>query len=282
MQKIILFLIIISLPVLICGCDKTDSSGDIVKIMPPVGHEVVKDFHSINREDLLNLAVINLRAGKTRESIELLEKFTTYYPGNSVGHLHLGRAYYADQRYEDAIGRFKRAYVLDRYSPEALFYLGKAYDRAGNTNKAVKTLYKYILAEPDALSRQKAADEINLYTDPIGGKGIIGRVSVTDEVIKENNLALSSKACFNREIPEIFASVEIVGAPSNTDIIAMWLYFVSEGKKMKVNSASFSLTGSKNALISLKKPSQNWPAGKYSLEIFVDKEKNTSLIFYMF
>lgn len=281
-RKIKLFLIIITLPALISGCDKSNSSEDIIKIVSPDGHDIVKNIHSAKQEDLLNLGAINMRAGKLQESIQSLEKFTTYYPHNPVGQLYLGRAYYADQRYDQAIKRFKRAYVLDKSSPDPLLYLGKAYDKAGNTAKAIKSIYKYILEEQDQLSKQKAADQINLYAKPITGKGIIGRVSVTDRVIKENNLALTSKACFSRKIPEVFASVEVIEAPYDTEIEARWLYVVSEEKKMEVNSASFSLTGSKNALVTLKKPSQDWPVGEYNLEILVNNEKNTSLTFYVF
>ncbi len=277
-----LFFLLICLCLFISGCNKDGESSDITKIVSPTDHEVVKSYHSSRGEDLLNLAIINLRAGEIQKSIALLEKFTAYYPSNPVGQFYFGKAYYKNRMYEDSIKKFKKAFILDPASPEPLLYLGRAYEKTGNRKKAIKTLYEYLLRESDAYAIQKTGKEINSLAQPVVGKNIIGRISVTDEIIREKSLALSSKILFKRDTPEIFTSLEVIEAAYDTKIDVKWYYLVSNDKKMKVNSSSFKVEGSKNALVSIKNPSSDWPAGKYKLEIFVDNEKNTSLNFYIF
>ena len=275
------FIFLICLPLLISGC--TSGSDDIIKISSSTtGQEFTKTHPSFKGENILNLGIINLRAGNVRESVKLLEEFANYHPNNPVGQFYLGKAYYKDMRYEDSIVKFKQAFILDKETPEPLLYLGRAYKKLGNRKKAVKTLYKYLLIESDTSIAEKIREEINSMSEPVIGSGIIGRIFVTNEVNREKGIALGTKVIFRANIPEIYASLEIINAPYNTEIETKWYYIISDEEKMEVNKTSFNAEGSKNALVSLKKPSSQWPLGEYKLEIYVDKEKNASVNFYIF
>ena len=307
-RKIILCLALTTL--FLTGCEKADM--DMAETMPP--RDLVKEYYMLQKENLLELGVINLRGQDIEKSIELLEVYTTRYPNQAIGQFYLGKAYYKNMRYEDSIKKFKRAYNLDSSVVQSLLYLGKAYKRTGENQKALKVLYKYISSEFSDVNR--ARDEINKMAEPVMGKHVIGRVFVSDDVLHEKNIALSMKSCFPAQTPEIYASIELLETPAmpeqegfsdceklksiegsvisenrnsnafpicnKTEIRARWNYFLSEEEKVEVNSISFKAEGAKNTLLSFKKPFTGWKEGEYELEIFVNNEKNVSLIFYIF
>ncbi len=279
-NNLLLFLLIISISLFLNGCDE-DKAADMVKITPPTDHEVIQGFHSMKGDDMLNLAVINMRAGEIKKAILMLEKFIIRYPNNPVGLFYLGQAYYKKGLYKEAINNLKRAYALDTTMTKPLYYLSKSYEKIGDRKKALKALYKYLLTETHSYRINLIIKEANSYAEPVIGRGIIGRVSVTDEVIPEKKLALCPKFFIRADALEIFASLEIIEAPHNTGISAKWYHINSENKKKEVNSSTFSVKGSKNELIPLKKPSSGWTAGEYRLEILVENEKNLSLYFYI-
>ncbi|OGI00175.1 MAG: hypothetical protein A2Y25_00310 [Candidatus Melainabacteria bacterium GWF2_37_15] len=231
--KLLLLFIFITLTT--SGCDK--SSEDIIKIVSD-DHAMVKEHSEFKVENALNEGLINLRAGNIQKSIEILEKFITYYPTNSLGHYYLGKAYFENNELNKSLHHTKQA----------------LYD---------KTL-------------------TNELAGPIIGKGVLGRVFVTNEVIEEKNLALKPKACFDKNTPVIYASLEIINAPSDSEIEAEWVYELPKNEQVKVNSSLFKANGSKNALVSVKKPTSEWPAGKYRLNVYINGEKNTDLTFYVF
>jgi outer membrane protein assembly factor BamD len=65
--------------------------------------------------------------------------------------MYVGRFYYRTDKYVAAIGRFEEAlqkYPGTPHSDEALFLLGKAYLRTGNTNKAKESLSRLVTEYP--------------------------------------------------------------------------------------------------------------------------------------
>ena len=220
------------------GCDRSNSSPDIVKIVPDE-HKIIKDFAESNGENVLNQGVINLKAGNIQQAISILQQYVQYHPGNSVAHLYLGKAYYEDNQTSKALFHIKQAFSLD-----------------------------------STLSRELAG--------PFIGKGVIGRVFVTNETDEGKKLALKPKACFDKDTPVIYASIEIINALPDTEIESEWVYEISKNEEVQVNSAKFKAEGSKDALVSIKKPDSSWPPGKYKLNVYVNREKNTDLTFYVF
>ncbi|HSA06818.1 MAG TPA: tetratricopeptide repeat protein [Candidatus Gastranaerophilales bacterium] len=275
-------LILVCLPLIMSGCDQKNSSEDIIKIAAPVEHEIIEKHSSLDQETLLNQGIINLKADNVEKAIEILENYTTYYPHNSVGQFYLGKAYLNNMRYEDAIKTFRKTLMLDESETQAFLYIGQAYEKMGQRKSAIKYLYKYLIAESGSLDTKKISGEINDLAEPVIGKDIIGRVFVTNEVIKEKNLALKPMTCFESAVPEIYGSLEIIDAPANTEIEVKWRFLLKNDKKMEINSHFFTVQGTKNALALIKKPVPNWIPGEYELEILVDGEKNTNLNFYIF
>ncbi len=233
-----LLTLLLTLSLTISGCDKNSSPEDIIKIVSDE-HSLIKEYSAFQIENAMNEGVINLRAGNIQEAIHILEKVVTYYPTNSAGHFHLGRAYYANNEISKFLYHTKQAFLLD--------------------NTLVREL-----------------------SGPVIGKNVIGRVFVTDRVEKEKNIALTPMVWFDKNIPFIYASLEIINAPPDTEIEAELVYELSKNERLDVNSVLFKTTGSENTAISVKKPSSGWPAGKYRLNIFVNGAKNIDLTFYIF
>lgn len=279
---ICLFILLSLIAILLSGCDKEIKYGEIDNISPPVSHEVTKSYFTSKKGEILNRAVIFQRAGELEKSIDLLEKFTTHYPNNPVGQFYLGKAYYKNKMYEDSIKRLKKAYMLDKSSLEALLYLGRAYQETGNRDIAVKFLYKYILRESNTYLIQKTTREINSLAKSVNGNDLIGNVTVTDQIIKEKKIALTPKILFNSNTPEIYAVIEIIEAPYNTEIESKWFQIGQNKNKKLIKTYSKKAEGSKNIVFSIKKPSNKWINGEYKLDIIVNEYEKTSIKFYIF
>ncbi|UJR81395.1 tetratricopeptide repeat protein [Sandaracinus amylolyticus] len=67
-----------------------------------------------------------------------------------------GAAAFADGRYEDALGHFRRSYELSG-RPELLYNIGQAHDRLRHDAEAVAAFEEYIAAVPDAAQREEIA-----------------------------------------------------------------------------------------------------------------------------
>jgi hypothetical protein len=111
------------------------------------------------------------------------------------------------------------------------------------------------------------------------GKGIIGRVSMTDKVDFKNNIPLNIEVFFDSSIPVIYSCIELVNGTKSKDIEVNWYYILQNNERLPVNSIKFSGQGSKNVVISLKKPYTEWPIGKYEQVISVNGVENTTVPF---
>jgi tetratricopeptide (TPR) repeat protein len=262
------------------GCDNKDAE-DFIRSAPPVDQQVLSDFHSQKPENIFNEGLINLRAGELQKATLLLEKFTQLYPFNAMGQFYLGQAYYRNNRFEEAITRFKRAYQIDNTNTAALFWTGKALLELDREQEAKNVLLTYILSEPKLQNRNKAAEEINSMADPVAGRYIINSVYLTN--VPEDEYSFPEpKICFPSSTQEIFAVVRTLHAPSKTQIEANLLYVVSKNEKKKVATTAYWAEGSENIVFPFKKPHDGFLPGEYELEIFSDKEKNISITFYVF
>lgn len=108
-----LIVCLLGITILTTGCEQSSTSGDIIKIAPD-DHTLMQDYSSFQGDNALNEAVIYLRAGEAEKAIFILEKFTTYYPNNSMGHFHLGRAYYQNNQIDKFLRHTKQAFLMDK------------------------------------------------------------------------------------------------------------------------------------------------------------------------
>ncbi len=235
--KILTVFVVIAL--FVSGCDKKDYSNDIVRITS-TEHSLEKEYSAFNADNALNEAKIYLHAGKAAEAIEILEKFVTYRPYNSMGHYYLGRAYYENNEKAKFLHHTKQAFSIDK-----------------------------------ELAKELAGPAI--------GNDEIGRVFITAQTEgKENeNLALRPMVWFDRNIEAVNVSIEIIKAEPGTEIETELLYELSKEEDLKVKSILFNTEGSKNAVVSIKKPETGWPEGKYRVNIFVNSKRNISQVFYI-
>lgn len=204
------------------------------------------------------------------ENHSLLREFSELKPeyaiNEAVINLRAGKI-------QDAITILEKITMYYPQNPVAQFQLGRAYYLNNEFDKFLHHTKQAFLADRN-FAREHAG--------PIIGKDIVGRVFVTKEKDEEKKLALKPSAWFDKTIPVIYASVEIINAPKGTEIETELIYELSQAETIKVNSVFFKIEGSKNAVISVKQPDAGWPQGKYRLNVYVNGTKNTDLNFYVF
>jgi tetratricopeptide (TPR) repeat protein len=96
------------------------------------------------------LAEIYHRLGRRKEEAEYWERFMQYAPLPLEGCPDIGQAYWAQQRYNDAIAAYERCLSFDPQMSDSLFFLGHALELRGNFGRAAE-LYRRAL-EHDAKS----------------------------------------------------------------------------------------------------------------------------------
>ena len=101
---------------------------------------------------LNNLAFVYLETGQLDEAAELLQRGLDLQPDASYLHKNLGRVHLEQGRTADAIVELNQAVQLsDVPYAEAMFYLARAYDDAGQLEKACAMLSEYnLVAGADA------------------------------------------------------------------------------------------------------------------------------------
>jgi len=268
MKKIAINLILIA--VLFSGCSFGRTNHP----------KVVKNTDTISTDAkfILDKSVEEIRTGETVEAIKDLQVLTGLYPKLAIGYYNLGLAYVKNNQTNEAIKAWEETIKIDNKYADAYFNLGKAYKNI-NRKKARENLLKYLLLRPNDPYMNTIKDEISRLKEPSVGKGIIGRISVTDKVDFKNNIALSVKDYFNSGTPLIYSCIELINATDDKDIEVNWYYIMENNEKFPVNSVKFSGQGSKNVVVSLKKPYTGWPIGKYEEVILVDGVENTAVPF---
>jgi tetratricopeptide (TPR) repeat protein len=272
--------LIVIFPVILNGCDGNQAE-DIEKITTSSEQEVIRDISAYQGENSLNQGVVCYKAGNIPKAIAALEQYVLYHSQNSMGQYYLGKAYFANNMFDKAIVHLGKAVNLDDEISDSYYYLGKSYQSLNNKQKAIENLYKYISLNPNILNKVKIEDEINNLSSPVIGIDIIGRIFTTDQVIKDKNIAVDSKSLFLQETDTIYASLEIINPKYNSIIYAEWSYLSPVSDKVQVNTIQFTVSSSKNAVLSLKKPLTGWPSGQYLLEIYVNRIKNSEIKFYI-
>ncbi|MDD3012817.1 MAG: tetratricopeptide repeat protein [Candidatus Gastranaerophilales bacterium] len=268
MKKIVINLILIA--ILFSGCSFSRNNSS----------KVAQNNNAIptDAKFLLDKSIEEIRVGEIDGAIKDLQELTKSYPKLALGYYNLGLAYIKNNQRNEAIIAWEKTTRIDDKYADAYFNLGKAY-KSFNKKKARDNLLKYLLLRPNDPYINNIKDEIFLLNDPAIGKGIIGRVSITDEVDLKNNIALSVKNFFKPNTPFIYSCIELVNATKDKNIEVNWFYIMQNNEKLPVNSTKFSGQGSKNVVISLKKPYIEWPSGKYEAVILVNGVENAAVPF---
>jgi len=268
MKKIAISLILITILFSGCSFGRNNSS------------RVVQNDNVISSDAkfILDKSTEEIRLGEIKEAIKDLQVLTGLYPKLAIGYYNLGLAYIKNNQLNEAIKAWEETTRIDSKYADAYFNLGKAY-KSINKKKARDNYLKYLLLRPNDPYINTIKDEISKLKKPSIGKGIIGRISTTDEVDFKNNIALTVKDFFKPNTPFIYSCIELVNATKDQIIEVNWFYIMQNNEKIPVNSIKFSGQGSKNVVVSLKKPYTGWPIGKYEEVIFVNGTENTVIPF---
>ncbi len=75
-------------------------------------------------------------------------------------HLELGKFYFLNQRYEEAIGQFRRALSYDDHNAEIYFNLGVVHEAINQVAEAKESFERALGLKPDMKSAQEHLDKL--------------------------------------------------------------------------------------------------------------------------
>ena len=275
MKKI--FIVILFINLILSGCSANGRLNNSEKSFNVGNYKA--GYMPEEAKILLNQGIQKIKSGNTKLAIKDFQDLIKLYPEQKEGYYNLGLAYAKENQLKNAVMAWNKVILLDNNYSDAYYNLGLAYKMLNDNNKAVENLTQYILLHPDDPQINEIKKEISQLREPYLGKGIIGRVSITDEIDFEHNIAKSVKNIFNSSTPYVYSCLEIINAPKNTNIEVRWYFKTVDNQKLPINSSIFHINGSKNVILSIKKPSPEWPIGNYYLEILVDDQPNISVPF---
>ena len=87
---------------------------------------------------------------------------------------------------------------------------------------------------------------------------------------------------FATDTPEIFCSVKLSSAPSDTDVKAEWIYVQGElegTENYLIDDYTLTAEGTVYLGFSLTEPDAGWPIGEYKVVLYVDGEEKLSVPF---
>lgn len=119
-----------------------------------------------------------------------------------------------------------------------------------------------------------------------------GEVSFTTAGLSEITMAKSvdettykpieKTATFGVDAPEIFLSAKFSNAPSDTEIMAEWVYVEGEAEDLRdylIDAVSIYVAGTDYLSFSLSMPEQGWPRGQYEVILYIDGEEVETVSF---
>lgn len=228
---------------------------------------------------LLNEGIDKYKNSDYDGAIVDFKDLTKLYPEIPEGYYNLGLAYSKKNMLKEAVKSWEQTVELDKSNADAYYNLGIANKMLKNKKQSLDAFTKYLMLRPNSTKRQEVAKLISELREPYIGSGIIGRIYLTDEVDLTTRKPKNVKNVFKTGTKNIFTSIETISAPDNTKLEAKWYYITFNNEKVPVNSIKANAKGSGNILIALTKPKINWPVGKYELQILVNNQKNTTVIF---
>ncbi len=96
------------------------------------------------------IAMIDVREGKTREAIDKLEATKLVAAPRDTGlAFQLGLLYYNDSQFDKAKAEFENAVSWNENYSNARYFLGLVYDRQGQKTKAIEQFEKIVSLNPD-------------------------------------------------------------------------------------------------------------------------------------
>ncbi len=228
---------------------------------------------------LLNEGIEKYKNSDYDGAIVDFKDLTKLYPEIPEGYYNLGLTYSRKNMLKEAVKSWEKTTELDKNNADAYYNMGIAHKMLKNKKQSLDAFTKYLMLKPNSTKKQEVAKIISELREPYIGSGIIGRIYLTDEVDLTVRKPKNVKNVFKTGTKNIFTSIETISAAKNTKLEAKWYYITFNNEKVPVNSIKTNAEGSGNILVVLTKPKINWPVGKYELEILVNNQKNTTVMF---
>lgn len=108
--------------------------------------QIIKEFPN-NANSLNLLGLLKLQQNKIEEAIFNIKKAAELIP-SAYFYGNLGRAYFEDKNYEEAISCYQKALEYDEKNFDSLFNLGLAYKSINQFDKAIEAYNKALVIEP--------------------------------------------------------------------------------------------------------------------------------------
>ena len=270
MKKILLITLIVNL-FLISGCSLNKNKKDVIKVTSEKTNSVSIDT-----------GIKMLEAGNADGAVKFFEEYEDIFSKDPSYYQYLGNAYYTLGSYKKAAVLYEKSKKMGNNSNQLILDLAYAYLNAKNKTKAVKNFVSYASKNNDGDKIRKIRTELNSLLETTIGSNIIGRISLSDNANIAKNTISDSMRVFEPDTPIIFLSVEVINPEKNDKITINCDFVTRKGKNIPVNSTEFSAGESKTVLTSVKSPVTGWPPGIYSVTIYVNGEKNSTVKFYVF
>ncbi len=87
---------------------------------------------------------------------------------------------------------------------------------------------------------------------------------------------------FDANTPEIFCSVKLSNAPSDTEVLSEWVYIKGELEGVTdhvIDSFPVLTDGTRYIEFSMTRPDNGWPTGEYEMVLYVDGKAKVTLPF---
>ncbi len=121
--------------------------------------------------------------------------------------------------------------------------------------------------------------------------GCDGEVSFTTASLSEATMAtgidseskpVGATNVFEANTPEIFCSVKLSNAPSDTEVLSEWVYIKGELEDVTdhvIDSFPVVTDGTRYIEFSMTRPDNGWPTGEYEMVLYVDGKEKVTLPF---
>jgi hypothetical protein len=103
----------------------------------------------------------------------------------------------------------------------------------------------------------------------------LGEATMCTKVDEKTKKPVEKTDVFTSDTPEIFCSVKLSSAPSDTNIKSEWIYVKGEAEDLsdyKIDEFTITTDGTKYISFSLARPNTGFPKGEYILKLYLDDE----------
>ncbi|MBN1862417.1 MAG: hypothetical protein JW790_02100 [Dehalococcoidales bacterium] len=107
----------------------------------------------------------------------------------------------------------------------------------------------------------------------------LSEITMAKSIDQETYQPIEKTDTFGVNTPEIFLSAKFSNAPSDTEVMAEWVYVEGEAEELKnylIDSVSINVSGTDYLYFAMPMPGQGWPRGQYEVTLYIDgKEVET-------